>query len=116
MTPESESVSLRGEQLRQELLQARARVLEEIRAFPPVIPGCDEQFNFLLEQRDALGRDLGRLEDILAAETGEREKAQRLADYLHDISRKGILLRNRNFIAANMDDERKNCQHNTTDR
>ncbi|MCY4527027.1 MAG: hypothetical protein OXB89_10525 [Anaerolineaceae bacterium] len=80
MTPESESISGRGEQLRQELLQARACVLEEIHAFPPAIPGCDEQFNFLLEQRDALGRDLGRLEDILAAETGAREKARRRAE------------------------------------
>jgi len=81
MTPGSESVRWRGEQLRQELLQARADVLAEIRAFPPAILACDEQFNLLLEQRDALGRDLGRLADILAAETGDREKARRLAGF-----------------------------------
>ncbi|MCE2489554.1 MAG: hypothetical protein J4G17_06225 [Anaerolineae bacterium] len=81
MTPESESISGRGQQLRQELLQARAGVLAEIRACPPAIPACDEQFNHLLEQRDALGRDLGRLADILAAKVGDKEKARRLADF-----------------------------------
>jgi len=84
MTPGSDTVSRQGEDLRRQLLRAREGVLEEIRAFPPAIPACDAQFNHLLEQRDALGRDLGRLDDILAAEVSADEKARRLAAFRRD--------------------------------
>lgn len=84
MTPGPDSVSVKGEGLRRELLRARERVLAEIRATPPAIPACDAQFNHLLERRAALGRDLGRLDDILAANVSSEEKARRLADFRRD--------------------------------
>ena len=84
MTPEADRVSRQGEGLRRQLLRAREQVLEEIRATPPAIPACDAQFNHLLQRRDALGRDLGRLDDILAARISADEKARRLAAFRRD--------------------------------
>ncbi|MCY4023325.1 MAG: hypothetical protein OXF32_07740 [Anaerolineaceae bacterium] len=84
MTPGSDTVTRQGEGLRRQLLRAREQVLAEIRAFPPAIPACDAQFNHLLQRRDALGRDLGRLDDILAAAVSEEEKARRLTAFRRD--------------------------------
>ena len=81
MMPGPDSVSGQAEGLRRELLRAREQVLAEIRATPPAIPACDAQFNHLLQRRDALGRDLGRLDDILAAVVSADEKARRLAEF-----------------------------------
>ena len=75
-----DSVSDAGAQLRLQLTQERERVLAELRAFPPPVPACDAQFNYLLEQRDGLGRELGRLDAILAA----GPDAQRLVDFLRN--------------------------------
>ncbi len=78
----SDSVSDSGAQLRARLTQERERVLAELRAYPPAVPVCDAQFNYLLEQRDGLGRELGRLDAILVADADAQLKAQRLADFL----------------------------------
>ena len=93
MTPGSDTAAGQGESLRRELLRAREQVLAEIRATPPAIPACDAQFNHLLQRRDALGRDLGRLEDILAAQVSADEKARSLAAFRQVFSQKGIVLR-----------------------
>ena len=46
----------------QDRLEARKAALnEEIAAYPGPIPGCDAQFNHLLEQRAGLNAELGRL-------------------------------------------------------
>lgn len=83
MDPES-NVMMSAGQVRAELLARRARVLAEIRAHPPAIPACDAHFNHLLQQRDALGRELGRLQDILSADLDAETRAQRLADLVRD--------------------------------
>ncbi len=38
-----------------------ARTYEEISSYPTPIPACDEQFNYLLEKRDQLLRELAQL-------------------------------------------------------
>ncbi|MEO5677564.1 MAG: hypothetical protein ABIQ84_08455 [Usitatibacter sp.] len=43
-------------------LEARRRQLdEEIRAYPTPIPRCDAQFNFLMEERSRIVRELEAL-------------------------------------------------------
>jgi hypothetical protein len=44
------------------LEERRRPVEEEIRRYPPPIAGCDAHFNYLLEQRATLSRELVRLE------------------------------------------------------
>jgi hypothetical protein len=42
------------EESRDELSERLAAVIEEIRHYPTPIAGCDDQFNYLCEKRDAL--------------------------------------------------------------
>lgn len=52
----------------------RTGIIGEIRAYPSPIPACDEQFNYLLEQRRKLSRELDRLnrldKGVVSAESG----------------------------------------------
>lgn len=42
-------------------LRARlAAIADEIRHYPTPIAGCDDQFNYLCEKRDALARTIAR--------------------------------------------------------
>ena len=48
-------------------LEARREVInKEIGAYPAPITGCDAQFNHLLEERQQLNKELGRLKDEMA--------------------------------------------------
>ena len=74
----------RAAQWRDCLALARERVRAELRLFPPAVPVCDAQFNHLLERRDTLGRALGRLDDILAAEIDADGRTRLLAAFRRD--------------------------------
>ena len=50
--------------LRHQLEARRQQVIQDIRNYPPPIPACDAQFNYLLEQRDALHGELNRLKRL----------------------------------------------------
>ncbi len=50
------------EALRARLAQTQAAVAAEINAYPPPIPACDAQFDYLLERRAALSAALARLD------------------------------------------------------
>jgi hypothetical protein len=50
-------------QIRVVLEKERDRIYEEIRSYPPPIAACDEQFNYLLEQRAQVSRDLARMNE-----------------------------------------------------
>ena len=58
------------EDLREALEARRKEINEEISSYPPPITGCDAQFNHLLEARQNLNRELGRLQDEMAKDTG----------------------------------------------
>lgn len=48
--------------IRAQLEGRKSQTLEEIQNYPPPIPACDQHFNYLLAERDNLGRELRRLE------------------------------------------------------
>jgi hypothetical protein len=48
-------------ELEDHLENARRSILAEIRNYPPPIAACDQQFNYLLEQRDRIAGELSRL-------------------------------------------------------
>jgi hypothetical protein len=59
-------------------LQAqRQAIIEQIRAYPPPIPACDAQFNYLLEQRDLLSAERNRLLAL-----GESASLEALRDFV----------------------------------
>ena len=51
-------------ELRNQLETARRSILEEIRNYPRPIAGCDQQFNYLLEERDRILGELSRFASI----------------------------------------------------
>ena len=50
--------------LYRQLQRRRDEIIHEIRTYPPPIPACDVQFNYLLEQRTNVLREIKALERI----------------------------------------------------
>ncbi len=72
------------------------RVHDEIRNYPVPIPACDAQFNFLLEEREALSSELARVRGLMKKDT-DTEDARSSIDaflnfstYLGDSAKKEI--------------------------
>jgi hypothetical protein len=42
----------------------RHRIFEEIRSYPPPITACDQQFNYLLSQRESIAHEIRQLAEI----------------------------------------------------
>jgi len=61
---ESTTIESTWKQLRDHLENEKRRIMEEIANYPPPIPACDVQFNFLLEERARIARELNRLEAL----------------------------------------------------
>lgn len=51
-------------ELRDRLQKAKKLILEEIRNYPRPIAGCDQQFNYLLEERDRISGELSRIASV----------------------------------------------------
>jgi hypothetical protein len=61
-------------ELEDHLEGARSAILAEIRNYPPPIAACDQQFNYLLEQRDRIADEQSRLASTrLDSLTGESD-------------------------------------------
>ena len=60
-----------------QLENEKRRVQQEISAYPSPITACDQQFNYLLEQRSRLSQELTRLHEAFeeAQERGESVKS-----------------------------------------
>ena len=60
----------------------RISSVEEIRAYPSPITGCDAQFNYLLEQRTKLSHELGRLHRIDKGILSDESGMKRLREFI----------------------------------
>jgi hypothetical protein len=49
--------------IRTHLENEKARIHEEIRNYPRPIPACDQQFNYLLEERARISQELDRMDE-----------------------------------------------------
>ena len=58
------------------------RVRAEIRDYPAPIPACDAQFNFLLEEREALTSELSRIRELMERNAGSEDDPVSVDDYL----------------------------------
>jgi hypothetical protein len=54
-------------QIRAQLETEKARIYEAIGNYPSPIAGCDQQFNYLLEEQARISRELVRLKEATAA-------------------------------------------------
>jgi hypothetical protein len=50
------------DRIRTHLLGERHRIYEEIRTYPRPVAGCDQQFNYLLEERARISAELERMD------------------------------------------------------
>jgi hypothetical protein len=53
------------DQIRGQLEAEKARIYGEIGSYPTPIAGCDQQFNYLLEEQRRILRELARLEEAV---------------------------------------------------
>ncbi|MCA1552834.1 MAG: hypothetical protein LC737_00485, partial [Chloroflexi bacterium] len=65
------------QQVRDLLEGEQRRIVDEIQRYPPPIPRCDAQFNFLLEGHASIAQALNRLR-ATRAESLPREQARRV--------------------------------------
>lgn len=64
-------------------LQAeKQRIADEIHRYPPPIPACDAQFNYLLERRDRISQELGQLHAITSDQRTAEEQGVLLRQFL----------------------------------
>lgn len=63
-----------GDKIRERLEAERHRINEEIRTYPTPIAGCDAQFNYLLEERARIARELAALNGELVREADDSIK------------------------------------------
>jgi hypothetical protein len=74
------------EPLRQEiqnhLEKEKQRIFDEILHYPPPIPACDIQFNFLLEERSNITQELRRVREISERGASDFEQLKSLRKFV----------------------------------
>ncbi len=79
---EAASIESAWREIKVELEGAKNRIYEQIRSYPPPITACDEQFEYLLEQRQEISRELERMHEASAAGPSDREAAARIDEFI----------------------------------
>ena len=64
------------------LESARRSTFEEIRDYPRPIAGCDQQFNWLLEESDRIAAELSRLASVWRADATGGAGVEALAGFI----------------------------------
>ena len=70
-----------GEQVRAALESARNRIRQEIKDYPRPVAGCDQQFNYLLEERMRIAQELAQLDEI-RVQTDDESSIRRILDFV----------------------------------
>ena len=69
--------------IHQHLQEEIRRVHDEIRNYPAPIPACDAQFNYLLEQREALSAELARVREFMDKDTDSEDARSSIDAFLN---------------------------------
>jgi hypothetical protein len=69
-------------ELEHHLENTRRSILAEIRNYPPPIAACDQQFNYLLEQRDRIAGELSRLASIRRDNSTKKTDVKAVIDFI----------------------------------
>jgi hypothetical protein len=70
-------------ELEDHLEDARKSILAEIRSYPPPIAACDQQFNYLLEQRERVAGELSRLSSMRRNASTAKTDAEALLEFIN---------------------------------
>jgi hypothetical protein len=71
-------------ELEDHLESVRRSILAEIREYPPPIAACDQQFNYLLEQRDSVAGELNRLASMRHNDAPGGADLEALRDFIRE--------------------------------
>lgn len=69
--------------IHQHLQEEIRRVHDEIRNYPAPIPACDAQFNYLLEEREALSAELARVREFMDKDTDSEDARSSIDAFLN---------------------------------
>ena len=77
------SATLCWQEIHDQLQKKQQEIIDEIRTYPPPIPACDAQFNYLLEQRTAIQQELRRLTTQQQQSAAANDAQKLLAEFIH---------------------------------
>jgi len=93
MNAEFELIGSSWGELRAHIDSEENRINDEITSYPRPIAGCDQQFNYLLEQRDSLQAEKVRLSQSEEKSHGAGNPIDILEDFLNSCAYIGADLR-----------------------
>lgn len=70
--------------IHQQLTRKQQEIIAEIRSYPPPIPACDAQYNYLLEQRTAIRQELRQVEALQQQLLTDTDPQMTLHEFLQD--------------------------------
>lgn len=85
-TPGTDLVKEAWATIKRHLTLRRDQINEEIRAYPPPIPACDQQYNHLLEQRMQISRELTQLDRAMKESCAAQHPAGRVDEFIRSSS------------------------------
>ena len=74
------------DKIRAQLETERVRIYEVIVNYPPPIAACDQQFNYLLEERTRISRELDRLNKISTASLPIEDSIKLIDEFIRSSS------------------------------
>lgn len=69
-------------EIRTHLEQQKKQINDEIFHYPPPIPACDAQFNYLLEERVRLTQELQRIDEVSVDGLAELDRSKLISDFI----------------------------------
>ncbi len=75
-------VELLRQEIQNHLEKEKQRIFDEILYYPPPIPACDVQFNFLLEDRSNITQELRRVREISERGASDFEQLKSLREFV----------------------------------
>ena len=78
------------DKIRSQLEAEKARIYEEIGSYPTPIAGCDQQFNYLLEEQRRVLRELARLEEAVKESLTAREPLKLVEEFIQASNSNGL--------------------------
>ncbi len=79
----SEQVKALWAEIEADLTHIKDEIHSEIHNYPPPIPACDAQFNFLLEERAKIWQELGRLTTLSKSSLTAPDPLVLVEEFIH---------------------------------
>ena len=70
------------EEIKCHLERRKEEIYSEIKSYPPPIPACDAQFNYLLELRNAVADELSQVNSLLNHANGESDPIHTVESFI----------------------------------